>query len=233
MSLILTGKLTRYVAACCVWALLVASATTATTAPAAAAAKSSTSTTSPGEAAPPALTTQDLDSGRVKLANADIQQLGDLVEQLHRRLEYDRTVNGGQDGPSAAYLRGWMERIEQELLARGYEVYDLKNGPVAVTVGDLENGTKLADIKLWQLTDLATQISKRLDAAADPDREHLAKWQKLVAAELLTRGYVVDKSGKATAIKSAAASATAPAGRVTSRAATHPTSRPATAPVAP
>jgi len=66
------------------------------------------------------LRTEDFESGSMQLGQASTPQLEDFLRDLNRRKDFDFSSHGGQAGPNADYLAGWVTRVTNELISRGY-----------------------------------------------------------------------------------------------------------------
>jgi hypothetical protein len=62
--------------------------------------------------------TEQFESGELRLSEVDSERLEQLRQDLLRRRDYDLQQHGGMPGPDAAYLDAWIWKVTQELNAR-------------------------------------------------------------------------------------------------------------------
>src|SRR5581483_4533525 len=72
----------------------------------------------------PTLTTEEVESGQVKLQETSAGRLEDFLQDLNRRKDYDYSQHDGQPGPDAEYLWKWVQTTMKELESRGYTTSD-------------------------------------------------------------------------------------------------------------
>jgi hypothetical protein len=62
--------------------------------------------------------TEQLESGELSLQRISDRQLVALMLDLVKRVEFDRSQNGGKAGPDGGYLKGWLDKVIAEMEAR-------------------------------------------------------------------------------------------------------------------
>src|SRR5580704_9063908 len=66
------------------------------------------------------VTTEDFESGSLKLSDVSEGVLVRFLQDLNRRKDFDYLAHGGQPGPDSQYLWQWVQNVTGELTNRGY-----------------------------------------------------------------------------------------------------------------